>query len=63
VEVWARSVKQPKPKLTNEAYFTFVALNTEAHPIEVPAIEPVSVADKKHFKDAMIRKQKRRAET
>lgn len=60
VEVWARSVKHPKQFLTNQAYFTFVALDSDANPVMIPTIFPVTMEEKKQYFDALKRKKERR---
>jgi acyl-CoA hydrolase len=59
VKAWARSASQKKEILTNEAFFTFVALNDKARPVNVPPIKPASMEEKEHYKKALIRKKKR----
>lgn len=60
VEVWARSVKIPEQFLTNQAYFTFVALDSDAKPLIVPAIKPVTSDEKKQYSAAIKRKKERK---
>jgi acyl-CoA hydrolase len=60
VEVWARPVKSPKQFLTNHAYFTFVALDSEAKPVIVPEIIPVTGEEKKQYFNALKRKKERK---
>jgi acyl-CoA hydrolase len=63
IEVWARSVKEPAPFMTNEAYFTFVALDADAKPCTVPAIRPVSQEEKVRYREALARRLKRKTGT
>ncbi len=62
VEVWARSVKSTKTILTNHAYFTFVAIDSEAKPVMVPAIKPTTRKEKKQYLTAYKRKKERSRE-
>lgn len=63
VEVWARPVKCSDQFLTNHAYFTFVALDSNAQPVIVPEINPVTDEEKKQYLTALKRKKERNSKT
>jgi acyl-CoA hydrolase len=58
VQAWARKVLSREKYLINEAYFTFVALDDDAHPVLVPKVKPVTADEKLHYKQALARKTK-----
>ncbi|MEO6904313.1 MAG: acyl-CoA thioesterase [Bacteroidia bacterium] len=60
VEVWSQAVKNPERFLTNHAYFTFVAIDENANPASVPAIEPISDQEKEQYLTALKRKEERK---
>lgn len=59
VQAWAKKVISQKAYLINESYFTFVALDENAKPINVPAVKALSVHEKKEFHNAEKRKKAR----
>jgi acyl-CoA hydrolase len=52
VAVWARRIPHGQEFLTNEAYYTFVALDEHARPTEVPKVKPLTRAEKLRFAEA-----------
>lgn len=58
-EVWARRLPDMTSFLTNEAYFTFVALDEYAKPVSVIPIKPVSKIEKLQYKEALVRRKER----
>lgn len=60
VEAWARKVKNSKRFLTNQAYFTFVAVDDNALPVKIKPIKPITSVEKKQFESALIRKNDRK---
>ncbi len=62
VQTWAKKVKEPKNYLINEAYFTFVAIDSNAKPIAVPIVKPLTEHEKKEFMNAEKRKKIRMIE-
>ena len=60
-EVWAMRLPELVPFLTNEAYFTFVALDEHARPTAVSQMKPVTSSEKKQYKEALGRRKSRLA--
>lgn len=60
VEAWAKKILTQTEFLINRAYFTFVALDNEAKPTQVPKIKPVSQQEKLEFENAEKRKKSRK---
>lgn len=59
VTAWAKKVISQKNYLINEAYFTFVAIDDNAHPTMVPAVKPESIEEKKEFEASVKRRTAR----
>ena len=59
VKVFAENTQTGQIKLANEAFFTFVALDTNGKPCAIPKLEPQSVDEKELFKDAAKRRETR----
>ncbi len=59
VEAWAKKVLTQKEYLINEAFFTFVAIDDNAHPTAVPAVKPTTEREKIEFELAIERKKSR----
>lgn len=60
VQAWARKVLSRDTYLINEAYFTFVAMDDNAHPTRVPLIKPETDEEKEHYELALQRKEQRK---
>lgn len=60
VEVLSRKVRVNENTLTNTAYFTFVALDENEHPVAVPELIPVTDHEKQEFENALIRRENHR---
>ena len=58
-EVWTKRLPEMKSYSTNEAFFTFVALDHKANPTTVPKVKPVSTIEKTLYKAALKRKKNR----
>lgn len=58
-QVWAKRLPEMKIFSTNEAYFTFVALDNKAKPTKVIPLKPLSLLEKEQYKKALIRKTNR----
>jgi acyl-CoA hydrolase len=59
LDVWAENIPSGTRVRSNDAFYTFVALNKEGTPIAVPEIEPETEMDKKLFDGALRRRQLR----
>lgn len=59
LDVWAENIPSGTRVRSNDAFYTFVALNKEGKPIPVPEIEPETETEKKLFEGALRRRQLR----
>jgi len=59
VKVFSENLMTGDSKHTNTAYLTFVALDTDGHPIKVQPIEPETEEEIRRFDEALIRRQLR----
>ncbi|HEY9533657.1 MAG TPA: acyl-CoA thioesterase [Mucilaginibacter sp.] len=59
LDVWAQNVPSATMVKSNEAYYTFVALDQEGHKIKVPELIPETDAEKELFAGALRRRQLR----
>jgi acyl-CoA hydrolase len=59
LKVWGEDHIQQFKYKSNEAYYTFVALDTNSRPKPVPQLIPETEEDKKLFEGALRRKQLR----
>lgn len=59
LDVWAENIPSGTRIRSNDAFYTFVALNQEGKPINVPEIEPETESEKKLFEGALRRRQLR----
>lgn len=59
LEVWAENIPSGTRSKSNEAFYTFVAVDQTGRPIPVPVVTPVSNEEKKHFEGALRRRQLR----
>jgi len=59
VKAYAENLKTGAIILTNKAYFTFVALDDEGKPTEVPRLEPETEEEKKDYMEAEMRRKER----
>jgi acyl-CoA hydrolase len=59
LRVWGEDYMAQKKYESNEAYYTFVALDMDRRPMSVPAIEPETADEKKLFDGALRRRQLR----
>lgn len=62
VKVSAEHFRTGERKHILSAYFTFVAVNGQRTPIEVPQVVPESLEEKRRFEEAEIRRQRRKEE-
>lgn len=59
LKVWGEDMTQQYKYKSNEAYYTFVALDPNRRPRPVPALAPVTDEEKKLFDGALRRRQLR----
>jgi len=59
LDVWAENIPSGSKVKSNEAYYTFVALDQNGRTIPVPELVPVSPEDKALFDGALRRRQLR----
>ena len=59
LKVWGEDLTQQYKYKSNEAYYTFVALDPNRKPRKVPSLEPVTEEDKRLFEGALRRRQVR----
>jgi acyl-CoA hydrolase len=59
VKAFARKIITNETYPINEAYFTFVAIDDNAKPVEVPVLKPESTEEKKDYKSALERRNHR----
>jgi acyl-CoA hydrolase len=59
LEVWAEDIPAGHHISTNRAFYTFVAVDQNGRPIEVPPLEPETKEEKELFINALRRRQLR----
>lgn len=59
ISVWGEDLKRRHKYKSNEAYYTFVALNADGKPSPVPQLTPQSEDERKLYEGAMRRRQLR----
>jgi acyl-CoA hydrolase len=59
IRVWGEDPIQQNRYRSNEAYYTFVALDMTGKPNKVPEVRPVTEEEKKLFDGALRRRQLR----
>jgi acyl-CoA hydrolase len=59
IEAWAEDIPNQKKVSTNKAFFTFVALDKEGKPTQVPEVTPETPEEKALFDSALRRRQLR----
>jgi acyl-CoA hydrolase len=59
IDVEAEDIPAGRKSVSNSAYFTFVAVDQNGRPIDVPEIEPVSDEEKELYAGALRRRQLR----
>jgi acyl-CoA hydrolase len=59
IRVWAENIPSGEKFLSNEAYYTFVALDRNGKPVSVPTLIPESEEETKRFEGALRRRQLR----
>ncbi|RRB04208.1 acyl-CoA thioesterase [Larkinella rosea] len=59
IEVWAEDIPAGTRVSTNRAFYTFVAVDQNGRPIEVPPVTPETETEKELFASALRRRQLR----
>jgi acyl-CoA hydrolase len=59
IEVWAENLPTRTRYKCNEAYYTFVALDSNGRPRTVPPLQPVSEIEQSRFEGALRRRERR----
>lgn len=59
IEVWAENIPRGEKIKCNEAYYTFVALDSRQRPVKVPEITPETEDEKNRYDGALRRRQVR----
>lgn len=59
IDVWCENIPKGKRIKCNEAYFTFVAVDGNGRPINVPELEPETEEERARFDGALRRRQLR----
>jgi len=57
LKIWGEDLKKKLTYKSNEAYYTFVALDDNSHPQAVPQLSPETEDEKKLFDGALRRRQ------
>lgn len=57
IEVWAENIPRGEKIKCNEAFYTFVALDSRHKPVQVPILIPETEIDTKRFEGALRRRQ------
>jgi acyl-CoA hydrolase len=59
IEVWAENIPRGEKIKCNDAYYTFVALDSRHKPVQIPAIEPQTQEETERYAGALRRRQLR----
>jgi acyl-CoA hydrolase len=59
LDVWAENIPSGTRIKSNEAFYTFVAIDAEGKTVSVPEIQPENEVEKKLFDGALRRRQLR----
>jgi acyl-CoA hydrolase len=59
IEVWGQNIPRGEKYKCNDAYYTFVALDSRHKPVAVPPVEPETDVQKQKYEGALRRRQVR----
>lgn len=59
IEVWAQNIPRGEKYKCNDAYYTFVALDSRHKPVAVPPLEPETEVQRQKYDGALRRRQVR----
>jgi acyl-CoA hydrolase len=59
LNVWAENPKEQTRKKSNRAFYTFVALDEDSNPIEIPAVDPQTQEEEERYTAAAKRREVR----
>ncbi|MEN3041412.1 MAG: acyl-CoA thioesterase [Bacteroidia bacterium] len=59
LKVFAQSLPSNEKRLSNEAYYTFVAIDQSGCPIPVPPVDPQTEEEKRQYEGALRRREMR----
>lgn len=59
IAVWAENIPSGEKFKSNEAYYTFVALDRNGSPVKVPDLKPETEEEQKRYEGALRRRQLR----
>jgi acyl-CoA hydrolase len=59
INVWAENIPSGEKFKSNEAYYTFVALDRNGSPVSVPSVIPENEEEQKRYEGALRRRQLR----
>lgn len=59
VQAWAKVILTQKASHINDAYFTFVAIDSNGRPVKVPELKPITTHEKEEYMNAEKRKKER----
>ncbi len=62
VKVWAEDTQTGKVTHVASAFLVFVAIDKEGRRVRVPEVIPETVEEKRHYADALLRREHREAE-
>lgn len=57
IETWVENVESGERTKTNQAFYTFAALDQNGVPIKIPELIPETPEEKKHYQEAFYRRK------
>jgi acyl-CoA hydrolase len=62
VKVWAENIRTGQVAHVASAFLVFVAIDESGHPVRVPELVPETLGERRHYEDALRRREHREAE-